>query len=145
MPLLGEYCEAITPVQTWISIDPVKNDTQRAQAMIKEYSDKGNCERSYAKGSDRFSTQGKDVITAKVSINGVPGVFIVDTGASLVSLTKAFAERAKLPLSGDYSVRMQSANGISLGQRSSAKQIQIGRVEANDVAPLFCKAVKNAG
>jgi clan AA aspartic protease (TIGR02281 family) len=133
---LGEYCVAITPIQTWISIDPVNNDTQRVQTMIKEYSDKGKCEHSYATGNDRFPTQGKDVITAKVSINGVPGVFVVDTGASFVSLTTGFAERAKLPLTGDYSIRMQTANGVSLAQRSSIAKISIGKVEANDVAAV---------
>ncbi|WP_271898488.1 aspartyl protease family protein [Candidatus Phyllobacterium onerii] len=133
---LADYCEAMTPIQTWVSIDPSKNDTPAAQAMIKDYSTRGKCEGSYATGKDRFPTQGKDVITAKVSINGVSGIFVVDTGASFVSLTRRFAERAKVPLSGDLSVRMQSANGISLAQRSSAKQIRIGRVEAKDVAAI---------
>jgi clan AA aspartic protease (TIGR02281 family) len=133
---LGKYCEAITPIQTWVSIDPAQNDTPRTQAILKEYSQKGKCDLSYATGNDRFPTQGKDVITAKVSINGVPGVFIVDTGASFVSISKDFANRAKLPLSGDYSVRMQTANGISLAQRSSAAKVKIGRVEANDVAAV---------
>ena len=63
-------------------------------------------------------------------INGVPGMFIVDTGASFVSLSKEFAERAKLPLSGDYSIRMQTANGIAMAQRSSVSKVQIGRVSA---------------
>jgi clan AA aspartic protease (TIGR02281 family) len=133
---LGKYCEAITPIQTWVSIDPAQNDTPRTQAILKEYSQKGKCDLSYATGNDRFPTQGKDVITAKVSINGVPGVFIVDTGASFVSISKDFADRAKLPLSGDYSVRMQTANGISLAQRSSAAKVKVGRVEANDVAAV---------
>ncbi len=133
---LGKYCEAITPIQTWVSIDPAQNDTPRTQAILKEYSQKGKCDLAYATGNDRFPTQGKDVIIAKVSINGTSGVFIVDTGASFVSITKDFAERAKLPLSGDYSVRMQTANGISLAQRSSAAEVRIGRVKANDVATV---------
>jgi clan AA aspartic protease (TIGR02281 family) len=133
---LGDYCEAMTPIQTLVSIDPSKNDTPAAHAMIKDYSNKGKCEESYATGKDRFPTQGKDVITATVSVNGVSGVFIVDTGASVVSLTQRFAELAKLQLSGDLSVRMQSANGVSLAQRSSAKQIRIGHVEAKDVATI---------
>lgn len=127
---LGKYCEAITPIQSWVSINPAENDTPRIQAILKEYGQKGKCDLAYATGSDR------DVITARVSVNGVPGLFIVDTGASFVSMTKAFAERAKLPLSGDNSVRMQTANGISLAQRSSAAKVKIGRVETNDVAAI---------
>lgn len=133
---LGSYCEAITPIQTWVSIDPTQNDTPRTQAILREYNKKGKCDHAYAKGSDRFPTQGKDVITAKVSINGTPGNFIVDTGASFVSMSKDFAERAKMPLSGDYPVRMNTANGISMAQRSSAAEVKVGRVTANDVAAV---------
>lgn len=133
---LENYCEAITPLQSWIAINPSKNDTRQVQTMIEEYSKKGGCERAYATGSDRFPTQGKDVILAKISVNGISGVFVVDTGASFVSLTKAFAERAKLPLSNDYSVRMQTANGVSYAQRSTASQIKLGKVAANDVATV---------
>lgn len=133
---LENYCEAITPLQSWIAIDPSKNDTRQVQTMIEEYSTKGRCERAYATGSERLPTQGKDVILAKISVNGVSGTFIVDTGASFVSLTKEFAERAKLPLSNDYSVRMQTANGVSYAQRSTASQIKLGKVAANDVATV---------
>lgn len=51
--------------------------------------------------------------------------------------------RAKLPLSNDYSVRMQTANGISMAQHGAASRIKIGKVEANDVA-LIIMADKNA-
>jgi clan AA aspartic protease (TIGR02281 family) len=133
---LENYCEAITPLQSWIAINPSKNDTRQVQTMIEDYSKKGRCERAYATGSERFPTQGKDVILAKISVNGISGVFVVDTGASFVSLTKEFAERAKLPLSNDYSVRMQTANGVSYAQRSTASQIKLGKVAANDVATV---------
>ncbi|SDP87358.1 TIGR02281 family clan AA aspartic protease [Phyllobacterium sp. OV277] len=133
---LENYCEAITPLQSWIAINPSKNDTRQVQTMIEEYSSKGRCERAYATGSERLPTQGKDVILAKISVNGVSGTFIVDTGASFVSLTKEFAERAKLPLSNDYSVLMQTANGVSYAQRSTASQIKLGKVAANDVATV---------
>jgi clan AA aspartic protease (TIGR02281 family) len=142
---LGEYCEAITPIQTWISIDPTENDTPRARKTLKDYSDKGHCEQTYAKGSDRFPTRGQNVIKAKVSINGVPGTFIVDTGASFVSLSKAFAERAKLPLSGNYSVRMNTATGVSMAQRSSIGKVEIGRIVAEDVAAIVMAAGEGSG
>ncbi|EJN02410.1 TIGR02281 family clan AA aspartic protease [Phyllobacterium sp. YR531] len=142
---LGDYCGAITPIQTWISIDPAKNDTVRSQTMLKDYTSKGKCEQRYATGNDRFPSRGKDVITAKVSINGVPGNFIVDTGASFVSISRDFAARIKLPLTEDYSVRMQTANGVSWAQRSSASKVKIGKVEANDVAMIVMADEKALG
>lgn len=133
---LGQYCQAITPIQTWISIDPSENDTPRTQSIIKDYSRKGKCAESYATGSDRFPTQGKDVITAQVSVNGVTGTFVVDTGASSVSLTKSFAERAKIRLGRDHTVRLQTANGIAIAQRTSLDKVKLGKVEAEDVAAV---------
>ena len=85
------------------------------------------------------------MITAKVMINSVPGIFIVDTGASFVSLSKEFAERAKLPLSGNYSIRMQTANGIAMAQRSSISKVQIGRISAEGVAAVVMAAGEDAG
>jgi hypothetical protein len=39
----------------------------------------------------------KNVVTVKAEINGVRGLFILDTGASHVALKSAFADRAKIP------------------------------------------------
>lgn len=133
---LGQYCEAMTPIQTWISLNPIANDTAALQTLIRDYSAKGKCEGSYALGKDHFATHGKDVIVVTASVNGVKGQFIVDTGASVVSMTQHFAETAKVPMTGGFSVRMQTANGISNAQSSSASKIQLGHIEANDVAAV---------
>lgn len=82
------------------------------QTLIKQYSKKGNCAATYATGSDRFATKSKDVIVAQVSVNGVTGRFIVDTGASFVSVSNAFAKKAKLNLNGNDKVQMQTTNGV---------------------------------
>ncbi|MGN8022131.1 TIGR02281 family clan AA aspartic protease [Phyllobacterium sp. 22229] len=133
---LGKYCEAMAPLQTWVSIDPAKNDTPRVQTLMKDFSKKGNCAASYATGSDRFATQGKNVIMASVNINGVNGTFIVDTGASFVAVSKAFADKAKLPLDGGSKIAMQTANGVSEALRTTVNKIRLGQVEANDVAAV---------
>ncbi|MDE1993114.1 MAG: TIGR02281 family clan AA aspartic protease [Rhizobiaceae bacterium] len=133
---LGEYCAAITPIRTWISINPGQNNTARAQALIKDYSSRENCTATYAKGSDRFPTQGKNVIIANVSINGVEGRFIVDTGASFIAVSKSFATRAKLPLENNASIVVQTANGMSQAQQTTAADVKVGHVEATDVATV---------
>ncbi len=142
---LGDYCGAITPIQMWVSINPAENDTARSQTMLKDYTSKGKCEQQYAKGKDRFPITGKNVIRATVSINGVAGNFIVDTGASFVSISRGFATRIKLPLSEDFTVRMQTANGVSLAQHTSASKVNIGNVEANDVAMIVMADKKALG
>jgi predicted aspartyl protease len=43
-----------------------------------------------------------------VSINGVPGNLILDTGATFVSLTATFAQWAKVPISPDRSRELRA-------------------------------------
>jgi aspartyl protease family protein len=131
---LKRYCEAIDPIQMWIAVDPSERDTPQARALISGYAKKGACELDYAKGSDHFFTQGGDVIKAKVEINGVPGTFIIDTGASLVSLTPGYAKRAKVRIDETDRVRLQTANGSTEGLLGVAQDVHIGRLQAKDVA-----------
>jgi clan AA aspartic protease (TIGR02281 family) len=73
------------------------------------------------------------VSTAKVEINGVEGTFIVDTGASFVTLTRAFAGKVKPQMLKSDAVEMQTANG-----RTSAT---LATVESVKVAGLYASAV----
>ena len=131
---LKRYCEAIAPIQMWIAAEPSQRDTTQARTLVSDYAKKGSCELDYAKGSDRFFTQGGDVIKAKVEINGVSGVFIVDTGASLVSLSAGYAKRAKVRLDEANRIRLQTANGSTEGSIGVAQEIRMGRLQAKDVA-----------
>ncbi|MBV9568315.1 MAG: hypothetical protein JO172_09265 [Hyphomicrobiales bacterium] len=40
---LGRFCEAASPIQTWIALDPVNRDTSQAERLIADYSLKGHC------------------------------------------------------------------------------------------------------
>jgi aspartyl protease family protein len=119
-----------------ISINPDRNDTAIVRGIIKNYAAQGKCATTYATGSDRFPTQGKNVIVAKVNINGTDGKFIVDTGASFIAVNKAFATRAKLPLDDAGGISLQTANGVSQGTRTTSTTVKVGRVEANDVTTI---------
>jgi clan AA aspartic protease (TIGR02281 family) len=133
---LKRYCEAINPIQMYVAADPSARDTTQARALIADYAKKGACELEYAKGSDRFFAQGGDVIKAKAEINGVSGTFIIDTGASLVSLTSSYAKRAKVRVDEADRVRLQSANGTTEGVMGVAQDIRLGRLRAKDVAAV---------
>jgi aspartyl protease family protein len=83
--------------------------------LIAEYARKGQCELGYAKGSDRFPISGTGVMKVQVRVNGVSGTFIVDTGASLVSLTGDFSSRARVNTDAANRVLLQTANGTTEG------------------------------
>jgi clan AA aspartic protease (TIGR02281 family) len=134
---LKQYCAAITPIQTFAAIDPTNRDTSRTKALILEYSKQGNCELHYASGSDSFPHDSTNVIRAKVSVNGVDGNFVVDTGASFVVLTSEFALRSKVQASRQ-SVAMETANGRADTTLGHAASVRVGRrVEAADVPILI--------
>jgi clan AA aspartic protease (TIGR02281 family) len=131
---LGSSCKAGSVIQMWISIDPVKRDTPGATKLLSDYLSREHCNADYATGSDSFPRSGKTVILLKAAINGVDGRFIVDTGASFVTLSDEFAR--KVGFHNDLSdiVRLQTANGSRTARLGTADVIKVGRVAAADVA-----------
>ena len=130
---LGRFCEAITPVQQWVSYDSA-NDSPQTQTIVKEFADKGSCKLAYAKIDASYSLPVKGgVIVATASVNGHEGRFIVDTGASFVTLTRRFAAVAEV--SGDEKniVQVQTANGFLNVLLTSARSVKLGPIGAQDV------------
>ncbi len=65
------------------------------------------------------------------AINGVPITFMVDTGASTVSVSAADA--ARMGLSGCEGISSQTANGSATGCLALARELQFGPFTARDV------------
>lgn len=74
-----------------------------------------------------------------VTINGNRGTFILDTGATFVSLKNSFAQKAGVEIDQESSVRLHTANGIAGGKRGRAKSIQLRSLLAKDV-PVVVQA-----
>jgi clan AA aspartic protease (TIGR02281 family) len=131
---LGRYCDAITSIETWVSLSPARNDTSQTRAMIADYTAKGRCEAATTGAEEVFpvARQGSTV-KLPVTINGVRGNFILDTGATFVSLKNAFAQKAKVQVDQDSTVRLHTANGIAEGKRGRAETIQLRSLQAKDV------------
>jgi clan AA aspartic protease (TIGR02281 family) len=81
-----------------------------------------------------FPRSGKTLILLKAAVNGVDGRFIVDTGASFVTLTGAFARKVGFLQDGSDIVRLQTANGTKTATLGTADVIKVGRAAAADVA-----------
>ncbi len=129
------YCEAITPLQTYVSLDPASRDNAQMNTLMSNYSSRGSCS-SYSKGGDSFAVLTNDVIPVKVLINGVPGTFALDTGASFVAVTETFARRAGVDSSDDGIVNTMTANGASTGKLATATTISVGHASADAVPVL---------
>jgi clan AA aspartic protease (TIGR02281 family) len=129
---LSRFCDAVVPLQSWIALNPARNDTSQVQRIIDDYMKKGNC--TLATGSEETFPRQRGTITLPVTINGVRSVMMLDTGASFVSLKKTFAQKASVAVDQDSTVQLHTANGITEGKLGRASTIQLRSLQAKDVA-----------
>ncbi|RXT18140.1 hypothetical protein B5U98_22985 [Bosea sp. Tri-39] len=131
---LGQYCDAIVPIEAWVAVNPLRNDDSRAQAVIGSLRSKGQCaERAFAPDETIPITRSGQVVTVAATVNGTKGVFIIDTGATFVSLRQSFADRARIVVDPTSKVRLHTANGIVEARRGRAALIELKRVQATEV------------
>ncbi|WP_284418862.1 MULTISPECIES: TIGR02281 family clan AA aspartic protease [unclassified Bradyrhizobium] len=134
---LDRPCEAIGPIQTYIALDSEKRSTQPLLRRIAALAAKGNCTQAYATGTARIPRRSNGVSTAKVQINGITGTFIVDTGASFVTLTRSFADRAKPQMFRTEPVEMQTANGTTSANLATVDSVKLAGVSASSVPTII--------
>lgn len=142
---LGQPCDAVRAIETWVAINPARNDNSQSRTMISKYLAQGNCAQPASGTEDTFPiVRQNNVVTLPVTINGVRGTFVLDTGATWVSLKRSFAEKAKVEIDEDSSLQLHTANGIAEAKRGRAKTIQLKILKSTDV-PLIVQAdVKGA-
>jgi aspartyl protease family protein len=74
------------------------------------------------------------------AINGKPAYFMVDTGASVVSLGSGDAERLGIDYKSGQPVRLSTANGTAMGWRILLASVRIGDVEVSNVDAVVGQA-----
>jgi clan AA aspartic protease (TIGR02281 family) len=131
---LRRYCDAITPIETYISLDPANRRTPQTTKIIAEYANKGNCDTGYASGTARISIPGQsNVHFLRVLVNNVDGNFVLDTGATFVAVTSQFASKARINAEPGNQVIMKTVGGTALADIGYAAKIAVGRAEASGV------------
>jgi aspartyl protease family protein len=131
---LKQFCEATAPINRWVALDPATRDNSRTQKMIADYERQGNCVSSTEARKESFPMHGqKGVVTVKAEINGVRGLFVLDTGASYVSVKSAFASKARIPDGGSSDITLITANGQAKAKLSRADKVALGKLEATNV------------
>ena len=129
---LNRFCEAMSPINMWVALDPASRDNSQTQKIIADYEAKGNCSSSKEFQKETYPLRGQNVVMVKAEINGVRGLFILDTGASYLTLRSSFADRAKIPQS-DTEISMITANGPAKARLSKADKVMLGKLEATNV------------
>jgi clan AA aspartic protease (TIGR02281 family) len=131
---LGQFCDAILPIEAWALLNPARNDTSQTRAIVATYRSKGKCELASAASEEVFPIpRPNSVVKLPVSINGTRGFFLLDTGATFVTLKNTFAQKAKVQVDPDSIVQLHTANGITAGKRGRAETIQLRSLQAKEV------------
>lgn len=67
-------------------------------------------------------------------LNGRPVRFLIDSGATTTSISRATADRAGIVSSRGFGAMVQTANGIVIVERGRAQTLKIGPIERQNVA-----------
>lgn len=130
----GRPCQAMTAIQTYIYADALKRDTAATRKLMTGYAAKGKCDVGYAEGAESIPRTMQGVTLAKVTINGVKGTFVVDSGASVVAVDSAFAEKAKMSSQNSRKILTHTANGVTEATLTTADSVELGKVHARNVS-----------
>ncbi|HFC05414.1 MAG TPA: hypothetical protein ENJ55_06880, partial [Rhizobiales bacterium] len=117
--------------------DPAKRNNEKTRAIIEKYNKLGGCGNQYASGTTKIPLTNPKAIYAKAKVNGVSGLFLVDTGESYVAMNKKFADKAGLSGGAKSKIVLQTANGLSFGSVAVAKQISVQNARAQGVTVVI--------
>lgn len=67
-------------------------------------------------------------------LNGRPARFLVDSGATVTTITQATAESAGIAPSGGFGVMVNTANGPVMVARGRAERLKVGPIAREDIA-----------
>lgn len=130
---LGQYCDAMLPIESWVAINPNEHDNDQSRSILRRLRNKGKCaQATTGKKEETIRRKGADVFRADASINGVKGTFMIDTGATFVTIKKRFAEKAGLKVAGQR-VKLNTANGAVNGYLARAKSVKLRSLESESV------------
>jgi len=137
---MKSYDAAIADCSEATKLDP-KDDFARttlglANAAKRDYE-------AVSGGEEVFRSQNGS-FKLPVMVNGVRGIFILDTGATFVSMSEAFAQKAKVQIDQDSKVRTHTANGIADAKRGRASTVQLRSLQAKDVAVIIHENVRGS-
>lgn len=132
---INDFCSAMLPIYDWIRTKPDKNDTTQTKRMLTSLNEKGKCDPDRL-GEDIIRRQGS-VVKVQVNINGVRGTFILDTGASFLTIKSSFAEKSHVKIIEGSSVVSNTANGTVTAKRGLAENVSLVKISSRNVPILI--------
>src|SRR5262245_12235679 len=97
----------------------------------------GSIDRTPRRGAVTLSADARGHFLTRGTVNGRPVAFIVDTGATLTTLSRTEATRIGLDFSRGKQVKTQTANGEAQGWQVSLGSVTVGDVTVRDVDAMI--------
>lgn len=72
----------------------------------------------------------------KTEVNGRSVRFLIDSGATTISMSSADAQAAGVVPGGGFPVAINTANGVVMAQRARIERLKAGPIERNDLAAV---------
>ena len=131
---LGKPCEAIFPIEHYLHHYPQHKNENKVVSRLQRLQAAGQCDTRDATGTYKLRFHPRDrSIRTNAKINGVKGRFLIDTGASYVTLTQGFAARANLKKLNRAAFKIKTATGISEASSAIADEVTLGTLSAHKV------------
>lgn len=128
---LGRPCDAVLPLTQAVSQHPNAQNVAAVQARIAQLASSTQCAWTVGEGHAKVKTNPGQVVVVRVRVNSrQTGQFIVDTGATLVVLSRAFAQRSGISTDGAPVLFAQTANGVTSGALVALDRVELQGVSA---------------
>lgn len=131
----GNPCEAMVPLRAYVSFDPRERRTQQISTLLNQLQSEGKCDVSGPKKKIelRFPPNASALVV-DAEINGIPGRFIVDTGATTLMISSEYAKRASVRLANPArEILTATANGTTKAFVATADRVSLQGLEARNV------------
>ena len=142
---LGRPCEAVSIMQDYVAFDNLERRTPAMRGLMRDWQTQGKCADPFGSGKARLKYErlGGGIVLP-VTINGVTGNMIIDTGASRTALTQGFAKRAGIKPSLTDGSLVHTANGTVWAMGGRAEKISLGAASSGNV-PVFIQTEGDKG
>lgn len=135
---LKRPCDAALTIEQYMHWHPRTRGDRGLRLRLQRLYREGRCEET-ARGTAeiRFDPLSRSIVVS-ARVNGTHGRFILDTGASLVALSREFAGQAGVEGSSGAPIRVRTANGVSLARltRVDALALQGATAEGVEAAVM---------
>lgn len=126
-------CDAALAIEQFVYWHPRSQENQGLQLRLQRLYREGRCEEAARGTAELHFAPGSRAILASVMVNGKRGRFVVDTGASLVTVSRGFAERAGVPVPAGPPIRVSTANGAALARLTRLDSLALQGAVADGV------------